>query len=237
MIYICEYDGLADDDRLRKLSRPFPFDVVKKAEADRQWQKRRERILAWLLLTAAVKREYGLAFEELQIKRSEKGKPYSTVFPEIHFNLSHCPVACACIVSDRNVGIDIERKFPYRKSLERKVCHREEKEVLESMGDKLREEQLRFLWSMKESYVKMDGRGLGYGMDRINLASFLPVLPEEKMPSGPVLLQSPENRQPDFVIQNTASYTLAACGPGLSDQLCLMRETELPDVFGGITEK
>ena len=105
------------------------------------------------------------------------------------------------------------------------------------MGDKLREEQLRFLWSMKESYVKMDGRGLGYGMDRINLASFLPVLPEEKMPSGPVLLQSPENRQPDFVIQNTASYTLAACGPGLSDQLCLMRETELPDVFGGITEK
>ena len=33
----------------------------------------------------------------------------------------------------------------------------------------------RILWSAKESFVKMDGRGLGYGISSVNLAAMLPM--------------------------------------------------------------
>lgn len=131
-----------------------------------------EHLLAWILLEQTVKREYGItSLEQLDICRTEKGKPYSRAYPGIYFNLSHCESACACILSDSKSGIDIERIFPYHHSLAKRVCHEEEWDYLNSLPEDggERAESLRILWSVKESLVKYDGSGLGYGVERLNV--------------------------------------------------------------------
>lgn len=199
MIYICEYNRTIDKQRLLDAAAHLPIaSEVKPMTEDQKedraekmaqirWEKRRERILAWMLLKYAVRSECEYTLGELQIGRTEKGKPYSSSHPEIQFNLSHCGTACACIVGSAECGIDIERKFPYRESLAKRICHEEEWKLLQNLfadiGDaeslgrrrmELRERQLQILWSLKESYVKRNGRGLGYGMERINFAELMP---------------------------------------------------------------
>ena len=172
MIYYFQYekDKMAVDcgtaisrmpDRLRQ-----EFGRIKRVE------NRLEHLLAWTLLEEAVRRENGItSLEQLDISRTEKGKPYSRAYPELHFNLSHCESACACVLSDGQNGIDIERIFPYRHSLAKRVCHEEEWDYLNSLPEDggERTEFLRVLWSVKESLVKYEGSGLGYGVERLNV--------------------------------------------------------------------
>ena len=144
-------------------------------------ENRLEHLLAWSLLEKAVQTEYGIdSLEQMDICRTEKGKPYSRAYPELYFHLSHCESACAGSVSSGQVGIDVERKFPYRPSLAKKVCHEEEWKYLNSLPEEGedRAEFLRILWSVKESLVKYEGSGLGYGVERLN------VMPLFAVPSG-----------------------------------------------------
>lgn len=181
MIYVCEYDdtlpwtviekearrfGLADEDRLPE--------SVQKPQALRLAQRQarlRERVMARLLLEYALWREYGLhLLEELAWQTGGKGKPYSAAHPEIYFNMSHCETACACVTADHEVGIDVERRFAFRPALARRVCAEQERLLMERLPEAEQERLLQVLWSMKESYVKRDGRGLAYGLERIGLA-------------------------------------------------------------------
>lgn len=220
MIYVCEYDNSAVDQFLFDVARLFyrNENVLSIKEEDRtgiRWKKLRERILAWMLLEYALEKEGSRwikeentagdvenqmkrdtagrnVVEKLEIVRTKHGKPYSSRYPELFFNISHCDRACACVLSDCPVGIDIERKFEYKENLKSYVCCEEELCALECFDDDSIEKeqhvlegfqdiyyrkdvQLRFLWSMKEAFVKMDGRGLGYGLKKINLAALLPV--------------------------------------------------------------
>lgn len=202
-IWISEYGE--GDDALRRQAAEFPLQLPEGWEEGIRWRKSRQHIQAWLLLSRAVKECFGYSLDELDIRRDAGGKPWSAAHPEIKFNLSHCQEACACIVGSVEVGIDAERKFKCREGLMRRVCHAREYEKLEQMEDEMRQAQFRFLWSMKESFVKMDGRGLGYGMDRVNCASLLPV----RLSPGESCVK--ECGSVTFWIQDQERYTLAAC--------------------------
>lgn len=236
MIYICEYDGTIEKNELLEAAVYLPgaagLDRVadirsgggeaKFSSSGIRWTKCRERILAWLLLEYAVRKERGYSLDELKIGRMDKGKPYSISHPEICFNLSHCEIASACAVGAEKCGIDIERKFPYRESLAKKICHEKEREFFlgqlsggcqtsfAAVGriegndcapdtGKFRERQLQILWSLKEAYVKKDGRGLSYGMDRISFGELMPFADTGVCPKHSILWNCGE------------SYTLAAC--------------------------
>lgn len=226
MIYICEYDGTIEKQELLEAAVHLPLasgldcttDIQTSGGAEKaaavRWAKRRERILAWLLLEYAVRKECGYYLDELRIGRMDKGKPYSAAHPEICFNLSHCGTACACAVGAEACGIDIEGKFPYREALAKRICHEQERAILlgQLPGDcqeafaavwenepKLRERQLQILWSLKEAYVKRDGRGLSYGMDRVSFADLMPFAAAGICPERSVLWNCGE------------TYTLAAC--------------------------
>lgn len=263
MIYICEYDGGGEKGELLDFGEKLDFwrrqsggqereegerrpHVPEAASlcgepSGRRWEKLRQRLTAWRLLETAAQREWGIpGIEALQVARTERGKPYSLRYPELRFNLSHCGTACACVLSGQEAGIDVERPFPYRPSLAKKVCTGREWELLEAMGEREREEALRLLWSMKESYVKLDGRGLSYGMKKIELAPFLSERYEfhpDKSPAYARPADAPREsiRLPVipggpplcFLTIQTARYTLAACGPALPDQVIRYRESQL----------
>lgn len=198
-------DVSADDRALQEQAESLPLQLPDGWTEGQKWKKSRERILAWLLLGQAIEERFGYTFAQLDVRRDGQGKPYSAAHPEVQFNISHCSTAYACIVGTVPVGIDVERKFAPKDSLIRKVCHPEEFALLDRMEDELRVRQFRYLWSLKEAFVKMDGRGLGYGMDRANFAPLLPIQAETGEPARRKFGGA------EFMVSDYADYTLAAC--------------------------
>ena len=89
------------------------------------------------------------------------GKPvYSGL--DIHFNLSHAGTCVVCAVSDRAVGIDIER--PRKNAI--KVAERFfTQEECDWIGD----DSLRFarIWTLKEAYAKLTGDGIAGTVSKV----------------------------------------------------------------------
>ena len=95
----------------------------------------------------------------LDIYTLEGGKPALRHGP--WFSLSHSGELVFCAVSDAPVGADVEKlpdKEPGCGLLERCLSEKERELCLESENKK---ELFTLLWSLKESYAKMDGAGLG----------------------------------------------------------------------------
>ena len=109
------------------------------------------------LLLRGLQIEYGLS-ELPEISFAEFGKPYFKTFPGIHFNISHCEKAVACIISEHPVGIDIEVINPFDKDLAEFISNKCELGAILSHA----EPSLLFtiLWTKKESYCKLTGKGL-----------------------------------------------------------------------------
>ena len=72
----------------------------------RREEDQRLCLSAYLLLQRALREEYGLS-EVPPFCYGQHGKPALQGYPDIHFNLSHCREAAACVVSTHPVGIDI----------------------------------------------------------------------------------------------------------------------------------
>lgn len=91
----------------------------------------------------------------------ENGKPYFTNFPW-HFNLSHSEEYVFLVLSEQEVGVDIqqERSF-YNERILRRFFTKEEQELWKA--HEIPEEREKFFWRMwirKESYGKLTGEGI-----------------------------------------------------------------------------
>ncbi len=107
---------------------------------------------------------------DLIISRDGFGKPYSLNLPGIFFNISHSENFIAAVISDRQVGIDIEklRFLPVKAS--QKICCDDELYYIfgKNRADIDFDKELspdvikRFLeiWTAKEAYYKCIGTGI-----------------------------------------------------------------------------
>lgn len=120
-------------------------------------QGRRECVAAYLLLKRALREEYGIDENPILAER-EGGKPYIVGREDIHFNLSHCREAVVCVVSNEEVGIDVERIRPYNDNLARYVLNDEEYDKVR-LSDNPALEFTKF-WTKKESLLKLTGEGI-----------------------------------------------------------------------------
>ena len=116
---------------------------------------------AWELLRQCLKSR-GIALSEEDISKGEYGKPYLPAHPEIRFNISHADGIAACIVSERECGIDCEPVRQYRPNVMRRAFSEREISLVENAADG--EKNLLFfrLWTLKEAYIKAIGMGLSF---------------------------------------------------------------------------
>ena len=114
-------------------------------------------VAAYILLQQALKAEYDIN-EPPQFIFGPHGKPALKNHPEIHFNLSHCNEAAACMVSSRPVGIDVESIRPFDSELAAVTMNTEELRIIKSSPDP----SIAFTryWTMKESLLKLTGEGI-----------------------------------------------------------------------------
>lgn len=113
--------------------------------------------LAYLLLRRALREEFGIDEQPL-FDYGEHGKPVLVSHPDIHFNLSHCREAVACVVSRRPVGIDVESVGRYKESVARYTMNDEELAMIKA-AERPEAAFIR-LWTMKEARLKLTGEGI-----------------------------------------------------------------------------
>lgn len=117
---------------------------------------RKMSVISYLELLYALRENYNI--KNPKIAYGVHGKPYLTEYPDIYFNISHCQKGCVCVISDHEIGVDIQDIRPFSWNIARRVCCNNELKMLECADEKAR--LFTKIWAMKESYVKMTGEGI-----------------------------------------------------------------------------
>ena len=96
--------------------------------------------------------------DPLHFEYNSHGKPHLANYPDIHFNISHCPHAIAVAVDSSPIGIDVERFVSPSESL-LNYCLNEE-EVQQVKQSACPEQTFAAFWTKKEALFKLRGTGI-----------------------------------------------------------------------------
>lgn len=114
------------------------------------------------LLRECLKKNFNIS--DYEIIYNEYNKPYLKN-EKIYFNISHDNGTTVLVVSDKEIGVDVEY-FTYKKSVVRKYfTNNEQNEILNSTN---KEYDFTRIWVMKEAFIKMKGIGIPYGLINVD---------------------------------------------------------------------
>lgn len=130
-----------------------------------------------LLTRLLACKEYSISNRQLVINRNAYGKPFFTGINHFCYNISHTRNAFTVAISNREVGVDIEKPAgPFLDVAQTFFTNSEVVYIMEKDGDQ------RFfeVWTKKESYIKYLGKGLSVplnsfdalALNRANLMTF-----------------------------------------------------------------
>lgn len=145
--------------------------VIYFTEVQEQYaNKNMEHMIGEKLLEIGLKKEYGkeLRFEPRAV--GEHGKPFFTLEPGIHYNITHSGKYVACILAGEEVGIDIQihKKVNMERMLGRMVPSNMIREIMEADN---REHAFFVQWVLREAYIKWTGEGLSRDLRTIPMDS------------------------------------------------------------------
>lgn len=118
------------------------------------------------LLSECLK-PYNIEYSEnTVIIKNKYGKPSLAEKPDIKYNISHADGISACIVTDRECGIDCENVRQFRPNVMKRAFSESETELVLSAPETERDLLFFRLWTLKEAYIKAIGTGLSYPMKK-----------------------------------------------------------------------
>lgn len=113
-------------------------------------------------LLAKALLDYNITNYELIYNKN--GKPYLKDIP-LFFNISHDNDMVALVISDKEVGIDLEY-LTYRPNVVKRFFAKNEQLIMKKSSNK--EYDFTRIWVMKEAFVKMKGIGITYGLEKVD---------------------------------------------------------------------
>lgn len=119
---------------------------------------------AFLKTTAAQK------YNNTEIVKTEKGKPYFRQIPGLFFNISHTEGLTVIAVGDSEVGVDVEK---IRKA-DLRITRRFLKEEADYINARDCDRRFFEIWTKKEAFLKYKGTGLSGGLQSVNVLN-LPI--------------------------------------------------------------
>ena len=202
-IYYSKTDCIRDEaDGFKALPHLTKYRVEKLSRIKQE--KNRQQSVAVGLLLAYALREYGLLASDLQIDTNQDGKPCLSEFPDLHYNLSHTDDYVAVVISDTEVGIDIERVREGKERLAKRFFSEEEYQMLQNEWS---DEAFTRIWTRKESVIKAYGVGM-----RMPLSAFSTV--ENQVCFDDIVRNTMLEIEDDYFVQSyriNDEYWLSVC--------------------------
>ena len=115
--------------------------------------------LGYYLVTKAYEEFIGSSAPPILF--SGNGKPYFEG-NKIHFSISHSNNLVVCVLKENEVGIDAEKIKKFNPKLIDRICTDAEKQYIGNSSERFFE-----IWTAKEAYSKLTGRGLAIGLKNI----------------------------------------------------------------------
>ena len=134
-------------------------------------QKDRERCLIGdVLVRYLLATQYNLCLYRQPFCYNDWGKPFAGV-QNVHFNISHSGDWVVCVIDDEENGIDIQKKDRVDIDLAKRFFLTEEYLALKSQSESQKSDMFYDLWTLKESYIKITGKGLSIPLNSFTLDS------------------------------------------------------------------
>lgn len=116
-------------------------------------------MLGELLSRSVLSQKLSVATPDIEIIKGKQGKPYLNN-NKLYFNVSHSGDWVVLATSDQEVGIDIERIRNVDFRIAERFFSKEEKAKLFALNGDQKTNYFLDLWTLKESYLKLLGKGL-----------------------------------------------------------------------------
>lgn len=140
--------------------------------------------------------DFGIDYDLMELEFNENGKPYFKN-SKYFFNTAHSGEYAICVISDKEVGIDIEEIKDFKNKVAERCFTKKENKYLGVTNDKV--DLFYRFWTLKESYVKCIGSGLSIPLNSFELDSN----------DNNIIIKGKENYQ--FFEQKYENYRIAWC--------------------------
>lgn len=141
----------------------------KKADSYRFEDDKKRCVLSEILLRKALF-AFGLNPKEILYKFNEHEKPFLKDYSDVFFSISHSKDYALCIVSDSEIGIDIEHIEDINLNIAKRFFTEPEYEAIVSLeNDKDKLIKFYDCWTKKEAYIKWAGKGLSCSLNSFNV--------------------------------------------------------------------
>ena len=190
-VYLLNTEEIKDPKIYNSWKQFLPEERWEKTICPMKEEDRKMELAAWLLLYYALK-EWGIPVNTINAEGAyyygDHGKPMRRD-RDVYFNLSHSGDYVLCVLSSEEVGCDIEKIREVKWKLAKRFFSEREYDILECLylkeknkNNRVDEENIadqaskmftRF-WTLRESYVKKTGEGLGVsiaGLDFSEISS------------------------------------------------------------------
>jgi len=149
------------------LKRLIPGSFITKNDRFHKFQDRQRNLFGLLLLMRSWHNLFDESLNLENIKTSKFNRPYLPNSP-VDFNISHSGDFVVCVLSaDSRVGIDIEQKKDVDLNDFARTMNSDQWTEIHTSNNPL--DTFFKYWSMKESVIKADGRGLSIPLTEIIL--------------------------------------------------------------------
>ena len=133
-------------------------------------------LTAALLLAKVVNKHCLINFSQTTITENEYGKPNIIGVADFHFNLSHSGEWVVCAIDNQPLGVDVQEICPKTDLdiAERFFSAREARD-LRRLPQIAQRDYFFTLWSLKESFIKAEGKGLSLALDSFEFCVAEPI--------------------------------------------------------------
>lgn len=160
-IYLVKVDSPIDENIFQYLLNFVQMEKKVRILKQRIKQNADNMLIGEILTRVKIKKIFGIDIVEQEFAYSEHGKPYLMGYSNVHFNVSHSGGYVVCAVSDKPVGVDIQKIEEYNPDVAEIICNEKEMEQIGHSLDKASE--FIKLWTQKEAVLKMHGTGIASG--------------------------------------------------------------------------
>jgi 4'-phosphopantetheinyl transferase len=171
-IFSMEIIGKYQNDDLDFLIALMDTKKRERLETIKKRELRLRFILSDALARTIISERTGIGLQRIIFDYNNYGKPYC---PEtnIHFNTSHSGDWVIFGIDNDPIGIDIELCRPKKIDVMQRFLSTNEKGCLELLPPNQKFEYIFELWTLKESYTKMLGKGFSFPFNTISIEKTL----------------------------------------------------------------
>ncbi|MGL5675521.1 MAG: 4'-phosphopantetheinyl transferase family protein [Cellulosilyticaceae bacterium] len=152
--------GEAFEEGLEEKLAHIPAEVRGQILKFKKHEDRVRKLYSRLLVERVLKENLGEGLGESEIVRNAYGKPYVKDNDSFYLNVSHAKEWIVCAVDCEEIGVDVEYVTPLDLALAERFFAENEKAYIFSKQPNHQLEAFYEIWTLKESYIKQQGKGL-----------------------------------------------------------------------------